>query len=110
MYKIRDRSTQTKHGKGGKSVGLQAFEEDPWGGLLSRQEICDLIEIDSMVGLGMKDQPEAKYHNHSVTSKRIMMSGVVYQVVVLKEQYMQEKEVTKVEEIPSKEKIVPQET
>ena len=51
----------------------------------------------------MKEQPEAKYNNHSVTSKRIMMNGVVYQVVVLKEQYMQEKEVTKVVEIPSKE-------
>ena len=80
------RSTQTKIGsKGGKSVMVQAFEDDPWGGLLSKQEICDLIKVDQMVGLGMRDQPEARYDSHSVTSKRVILNGVVYQVIVLKE-------------------------
>ena len=27
---VRDRSTQTSHGKGNKSICIQAFEEDPW--------------------------------------------------------------------------------
>ena len=84
---------------------VQAFEEDPWGGLLSKQEICDLINIDEMVGLGMRDQPEAVYNSHSLTSKRILMNGVVYQIVVLKEKYLQETEITKVVEIPSKDTV-----
>ena len=84
---------------------VQAFEDDPWGGLLNKQEICDLIKVDQMVGLGMRDQPEARYDSHSVTSKRVILNGVVYQVIVLKEKYVQETEITKVVEIPSKEKV-----
>ena len=102
----KDRMTQTKIGsKGGKSVMVQAFEDDPWGGLLSKQEICDLIKIDEMVGLGMRGQPDAVYNSHSLTSKRILMNGVVYQIIVLKEKYIQETEITKVVEIPSKETV-----
>ena len=84
---------------------VQAFEEDPWSGLLSKQEICDMIKVDQMVGLGMRDHPEAMFDSHSVTSKRVILNGVVYQVIVLKEKYVQETEITKVVEIPSKEKV-----
>ena len=86
------------------SIGVQAFEENPWEGLLSKQEVCELIEIENIVGLGMKDQPQAKYENHTITCKRVMSNGVVYQVVILKEQYLQEKEITKVVEVPCKQK------
>ena len=68
--------------------GAQAFEEEPFEGLLSRQEVCDLINVDRFIGLGMKDQPEAEYHNHTLISKRCMNLGVVYQIIIIKEQYM----------------------
>ena len=94
---FRDRTTQTSHGKSNKSVGLQAFEEDPWSGLLSRQEICEMVKIDKLVGLGYKERPQAKFEEHSVTSKRMILEGVVYQVVIVKEMYVEEKVVTQVE-------------
>ena len=96
----RDRSTQTSHGKNNKSVCVQAFEEDPWAGLLSRQEVCDMIKIDNLVGLGYKERPQARYEDHSVTSKRLIMDGVVYQVIILKERYVEEQAVTQVIEKP----------
>ena len=49
-------------------VGIQAFEHEPWEGLLSRQEVCDLIEVEQFIGLGMRDRPGAVYDNHTVTS------------------------------------------
>ena len=68
--------------------GAQAFEDEPFEGLLSRQEVCDLINVDRFIGLGMKDQPDAEYQNHTLISKRCMNQGVVYQVIIIKEQYM----------------------
>ena len=73
-------------------VGVQAFEHEPWEGLLSRQEVCDLIDIDRFIGMGMRDQPGARYDNHTVTCKRVMSQGVVYQVIIIKEQYLPEKQ------------------
>ena len=102
----RDRSTQTSHGKNNKSVCVQAFEEDPWAGLLSRQEVCDMIKVDNLVGLGYKERPQARYEDHSVTSKRLIMDGVVYQVIIVKERYVEEQVVTQVIEKPKKETVI----
>ena len=76
---MKVRSTQTKlSSKGGRSVSVQAFEEEPFVGLLSKQEVCDMIKVDRMVGLGMRDHPEARFDCHTVTSKRVMVEGIVY--------------------------------
>ena len=72
-------------------TGIQAFEHEPWEGLLSRQEVCELIDIDRFIGMGMRDQPGAEYDNHTVTCKRVMSQGVVYQVIIIKEQYLPQK-------------------
>ena len=101
---FRDRTTQTAHDKSNKSVSVQAFEEDPWSGLLSRQEICEMVKIEKLVGLGYKERPQARFEDHSITSKRMILEGVVYQVVIVKEVYVEDQVVTRVEE-PKREKV-----
>ena len=86
----------------GVDFGAQAFEHDPLEGLLSRKEVCSLIRIDDLVGLGIKENPEATFDGHSVSSKRLVDKGIVYQVIILKELYTQEKETVKVIEVPKK--------
>ena len=64
----------------------------------------------------MSNKPEATLDSHSVTCKRVLSQGIVYQVVVVQEQYLVEKEkvvekviekeVVKEIEVPGKEKIV----
>ena len=105
-------STQTTESKKDKIVGqesvktqtleplteemcVQAFENEPFVGLLSKQEVCESINIVNFIGLGMKDQPSASYQNHSVLMKRVLYQGVVYQVIVVKELYSIEKETHK---------------
>ena len=39
----------------------------------------------------MKDQPNAEYDNHTLISKRCMSQGVIYQVIIIKEQYVPRK-------------------
>ena len=87
-------------------VGIQAFEEDPWQYLLSEDEVCDLIQIDQLVGLGGSSRPEARLDDHSITCKRVLSKGIIYQVVVLREQYIVEKEIVKEIEVPRKEEKV----
>ena len=91
---FRDRTTQTSHGKSNKSVAVQAFEEDPWSGLLSRKEICEMVKVDDLVGLGYKEHPQATFEEHSTTSKRMIVEGVVYQVIIVKELYVEDHLVT----------------
>ena len=71
---------------------LRSLLKDPWQGLLSDEEVCSLINIEQIVGLGMSNKPEATLDSHSVTCKRVLSQGVVYQVVVVQEQYLVEKE------------------
>ena len=78
-----------------EEIGVQAFENEPFVGLLSKQEVCESINIENFIGLGMKDQPSASYQNHSVLMKRVLYQGVVYQVIVVKEQYSMEKDIVK---------------
>ena len=66
---------------------IQAFEQEPFVGLLSKQEVCESIEVERFIGLGMKGQPQATYQNHSILMKRVLDQGIVYQVIVIKEQY-----------------------
>ena len=72
-------------------------------------KVCDLIEIDKLIGLGMKDKSGAVYDNHSISSRGVMAQAVVYQVIVIKEQYVQEKEVKKVVEVSRKKVTMTQE-
>ena len=97
-------------------LAFQAFEGNPWQGLLSDVEVCKLIGTDKLIGLGISDRPEATLDNHKVTCKQVLSQGIVYQVVVIQEQYLVEKEkvverivekeVVKEVEVPGKEKIV----
>ena len=89
-----------------KSIGLQSFEEDPWQGLLSEDEVCQLIKVDTLIGHGIKEQPEALFESHSINSKRVMSKGIIYQVVVIKEQYTKETEIIKTIEVPCKKQKV----
>ena len=41
-------------------MGIQAFEHEPWEGLLSREEVCDLIDVNKFIGLGMRERPEVQ--------------------------------------------------
>ena len=86
----------------GVDVEIQAFEDNPLEGLLSRKEICSLIRIDDLVGSGIRENPEAIFDGHSISSKRVVDKGIVYQVVILKELYIQEKESVKVVEVSKK--------
>ena len=78
-----------------EECSIQAFEQEPFEGLLSKQEVCDSIEVDRFIGLGMKGQPQATYENHSIMMKRVLDQGIVYQVIVIKEQYSKEQRVEK---------------
>ena len=102
---LRSGSSQTPCIKS-QDVSSQAFEEDPWQGLLTEDEVCDLIKVEQAVGLGIVGKPEAKFQEHDITCKRMLSNGIIYQVVVLKEQYTVEKEVVK-ERIVVKEKTTP---
>ena len=72
------------------SVAVQAFEEDPLQGLLSKEEICELVEVDRLIGNGIKDCSESEYVDHTITCKRAVVDGIVYQVLIVKEQYVKE--------------------
>ena len=80
-------------------LAFQAFEGNPWQGLLSDEEVCKPIGTDKLVGLGISDRPEVTLDNHKVTCKQVLSQGIVYQVVVIQEQYLVEKE--KVVESPN---------
>ena len=90
----KDKPSQTQASKQ-QDEGTQAFEEDPWQCLLSEEKVCELIQVDQLVGLGIDGKPNAKLENHDISCQRVLSQGVIYQVVVLKEQYVIEKEVRK---------------
>ena len=62
----KDKPSQTQASKQQDEV-TQAFEEDPWQCLLSEDEVCDLIQVDQLVGLGIDDKPNAKLENHDIS-------------------------------------------
>ena len=110
------RSTQTPCGKKGlvnfksqtldpivTDVGIQAFHQEPFANMLSPEEVCDLVQVERFIGLGMKNSPKATFVEHSISSKRTLSDGIVYQVIIVKELY--EKEQGKVNSCDCSEKV-----
>ena len=71
-------------------VGIQAFHKEPFANMLSSEEVCDLVQVERFIGLGMKNFPKAAFIDHSISSKRALSDGIVYQVVIIKELYEKE--------------------